>query len=296
MKHSSTPNPALISSSIFISGSMSWKSGWLQFEEPSMQEDISELLGKANHLIQSADTKEKVLELIKTYENALKISPKNREAIFGAGLYSLLIGVGYADKKEEKRTYYLKMITYFEQKMYLNQEFANLVDRGEKVWEACRVLSRDDLNDLFDYYLGIGMLWKECLSGVEKIFNLHWGARFKKMLKTMFEIDPTWGGGSPYYAWAGYYASAPRFFGNDMEKSEEYYMKAIELGPGMLNFRRTRALLLHTQNKNRDAFKKDLNWVLSQDPKEVQHYLTYPWNIFIQRNAQDMLDHIDEYF
>ncbi|PIP37588.1 MAG: hypothetical protein COX19_16325 [Desulfobacterales bacterium CG23_combo_of_CG06-09_8_20_14_all_51_8] len=71
---------------------------------------------------------------------------------------------------------------------------------------------------------------------------------------------------------------------------------SIELGPEMLNFRRTRASLLHTQNKNRDAFKKDLNWVLSQDPKKERHYLSYPWSIFVQRNSQDMLDHIDDYF
>ena len=291
-----TSNVTLISSSIFINGAMSWKPGWLQFENPSKKGDVSKLLEKANQLVQSADTKDKVLELIKAYENALKISPQNREALFGAGLYSFLIGFGYADKKEEKRTYYLKAITYLEQKMYLNQEVANSVDRGEKVWEACCVLSRDELDALFFYYLGVASLWRECLSGVAKIFNLHWGARFKKMLKAMMEIDPAWGGGTPYYAWANYYADAPRLAGGDRKKAEEYYKKAIELGPEMLNFRRTRAFLLHTQNKNRDAFKKDLNWVLSQDPKKVQHYFTYPWSIFVQRNSQDMLDHIDDYF
>ena len=140
--------------------------------------------------------------------------------------------------------------------MYLNSEFAALVDNGEKVWKACRVLSRDDLNAIFWYYLGTGMLWKECLSGVEKIFNLHWGARFKKILMTMMEIDPTWGGGTPYYAWAVYYATAPRIAGFDLKKSEDYFTKAIQLGPEMLNFRRTRAFVLHTKNRNREAFKK----------------------------------------
>jgi hypothetical protein len=55
-------------------------------------------------------------------------------------------------------------------------------------------------------------------------------------------------------------------------------------------------VLLHTKNKDREAFEKDLNWVLSQDPNKVRHYFTYPCSVFVQREARDMLDHIDNYF
>jgi tetratricopeptide (TPR) repeat protein len=285
----------LISSS-FNSGSMSWKPGWLQFEKPSKKGDISELLKKANHMIQSADTREKVLELLETYEHALKIDPRNREALQGATLYSFLIAIGYSDKKDEKRTYYLNSINHCEQFMYLNHEFADLVDKGENSWEACRVLSKTDLEVLFFWAMGVGCIWKDCLSGLGKILNLNIAPRCKKMLKTMMEIDPTWGCGTPYYAWANYYANTPRLVGGDMKKAEEYYRKAIEMGPDMLNFRRTRALLLHVKNKDRTAFKEDLNWVLSQDPKKERDYLSYPYSVFLQREVRDMLGHIDSYF
>ena len=289
-------NPKALIFSTLNAGVMSWKSGWLQFEQPSAQGDVSQLLEKAYLLIQSADSKEKALGIITAYENALKIEPKNPEALLGAGLYSFLIGYGYSDQKEEKIDFYSKAIKYFEQQMYLNKEFARLIDKSQKPWSAFAALSRNELDALFFYYLATGSLWKECLGGVGKIFNLHWGGRLKKMLKALLEIDPMWGGGTPYYAWAGYYASAPGFAGGDIKKAEEYYEKAIELGPEMLNFRRTRALFLHTRNKNRDAFKEDLQWVVAQNPNVVRHYFTYPWNIFVQRDAQYMLDHIDNYF
>ena len=112
----------------------------------------------------------------------------------------------------------------------------------------------------------------------------------------MMDIDPTWGNGTPYYAWANYYAVSPRFVGGDLKKAAEYYKRAIELGPDMLNFRRTRALFLHTKNKDRKAFEEDLNWVISQDPKKDRHYLSYPYSVFLQREAKELLDHIDNYF
>jgi len=296
MKTHSTPNIPGSDSSIFSPRTMSWKPGWLQFKEASMQGDVSQLLKKATQLVQSADTKEKVLEVIETYEDALRIEPKNREALSGAASYSFLIAAGYSSHKGEKRTYYSRTITYSEQVMYLNHEFANLVDKGEQVWEACRVLSKNDLESLFLYYLGVGILWRECLSGLGRMVSLKMVLGGKKVPKAMIEIDPTWRAGTPYYARANYYATIPRFAGGDVKKAEEDYKKAIELGPDMLNFRRTRALTLHTKNKDRAAFKKDLHWVISQDPHKVRPHLAYPYVVFIQRSARDVLEHIDDYF
>ena len=61
---------------------MSWESGWLQFEKPFKQGDVSQWLKKANQLIQSADTKEKVLDLIDAYEQALKLNQRTGSAIW----------------------------------------------------------------------------------------------------------------------------------------------------------------------------------------------------------------------
>ena len=279
----------------FFSETMNWTPGWIWVEEPSMQGDISELVEKANLLIKSADTKQKVLELIEIYEGVLKIAPENRDALMGIAWYSCLIGLGYADEKGEKSKFFKKAITASERAMYLNPEFTRLIDQGKKVWEACRVLSKDELDTLFLWNTSVSSLWKDCLKGHEKILNLKWVKRAKKMLSVMMDIDPEWGNGTPYYAWANYYAGAPRIAGGDRKKAAEYYEKAIALGPEMPNFRRTRALLLHAKNRDREALKQDLNWVLSQDPQKDRQYFTYPYIVFLQREASDVLAHIDEY-
>jgi len=127
------------------------------------------------------------------------------------------------------------------------------------------------------------------------LVNLKWVFRSKKALNQMMAIDPAWGGGTPYYACANYYAAVSKFAGGDSEKAAAYYEKAIELGPEMPNFRRTRALLLHAKNKGREALEEDLNWVIAQDPQKQRHYFTYPYCVFVQNEAREVLANIDNY-
>ena len=296
MKLSITSDLIMNYSLASITGAMSWKSGWLQFEKPSAQGDVSQLLEEAKQIVRSANTKEKVLELIDKYEKALKLEPKNHEALVGAADYNALIGIGYASNKDEKKTYFSQSIKYCEQIMYLNPDFRDLVDKGQPLWEACRALSGNELFALFCYYVVVGMCWKDCLSGFEKLINIKWTVRIKKVLAAMMAIDPEWGCGTPYYSWANFYASAPGLAGGDMNKASEYYEKAIELGPEQLNFRRSRALLFHLKNKDRKSFLEDLEWVVSQDLAKETKPLSYPYKVSIQRECQEALDHINDYF
>jgi tetratricopeptide (TPR) repeat protein len=204
--------------------------------------------------------------------------------------------MGYSDNKNEKKAYFLKAVKYCEQIMYLNLAFKDLVDKGEPLWEACRSSSVNELEALFFYYLATATCWKDCLSGFERLINIKWVARAKKILVAMMAIDPKWAWGTPYYAWANFYAGAPGFAGGDMNKAFEYYKKAIELGPDQLNFRRSRALLFHLKNKDKKSFQEDLKWVVSQDPAKETKHLAYPWKVFIQRECQHVLDHMDDYF
>jgi len=258
--------------------------------------DVIALHEKAESQILAADTKEKLLDLIQTYESILKSDPENRKALSGLGRFCFLAGLGYADTVDETGEFSLKAIQYNERLMCLNPDFKNLADKGKEVWDACTVLSRTDMDALFFFYLSTSNYLREGLKGFSKLTIFRWPGRAKKVLKRMMAIDPSWGQGSPYYAWANYYVAIPELVGGDLRKAEEYYKTAIDLGPDMLNFRRTRALFLHTKTKNKDAFQKDLSWVLSQDPHKVRDMLTYPFNIFIQRSSKELLANIDDYF
>lgn len=291
----SFPLLLLVMGMLFFSGCASWTSGWKQFQEPTLQGDVSGLFDNAEKLVATANSREELFELIGTYEKIIQIDPKNHRALECLGSYYFLLGYGYTEAKEERKGYLRKSIQYNEQRMYLNPDFAALVENDEEVWEASSALTQNEMEAIWWWYLSFGVYWKECFSFPEKVLHVHWPFRGKKILKRMMEIDPTWQNGSPYYCQANYYAVVPGFLGGDMAKAKEYYQKAIELGPNMLNFRRTRAKLFHTKNQDRDAFINDLQWVVAQDPHTTAG-LTYPWNAFIQRDAQEGLDNIDQYF
>ena len=275
-------------------GCMSWEEGWKNVETPSMEGDIKLLFKMADKQISEADNNEKLLTLIKTYETILKIDPDNYKALWSLGRYYLLIGAAYSQSKDEKEKYYLKGIKYCERAMYQNNKFIALVDKGTKAWDACEVLKKNEIEAMYYWYALVGSYWKECFSWAGKLINIQWPRRAGKILPKMIELDPLWAGGHPYFAKAIFYASVPGIFGGDLKKSEEYFKKAVEAGPNWLYIRWGRAKLLHVKKKDKISFKKDLQWVISRDPRMVDS--PYPWNVYFQREAREMLKNIDNYF
>ncbi|MBG7629926.1 MAG: hypothetical protein IZT56_05785, partial [Bacteroidetes bacterium] len=65
----------------------------------------------------------------------------------------------------------------------------------------------------------------------------------------------------------------------------------IEIGPNYLVNRWGRAKYLYDLIGNKEGFKTDLEWVISQKPRNAGN--TYPWNIYFQKDAQKMLENIE---
>ena len=273
---------------------ISWPRGWDHFQNKPKKGNLSFLLTKAKKQELKANTKKKFFELIKTYERIIKIDPQNKRILLNLGAYYFLAGYGYSTEKNDKEKYYHQSLFYFEKVMYLNPAFKLLIDTDNDVWEACRVLTKNELEAMLGWYFSSYAYLGECLSAPGKIFNLNWVTKEDKIITKIMELDPGWGDGIVFYALACRYASLPKILGGDLKKAEEYFVKAIKLGPKMLNFRRTRAKYLYLKTKNKKAFLKDLKWVVAQNPYKAG--LTYPFNAFIQRDAQQMLENIDLLF
>lgn len=284
---------SIISVSLTV-GCLRWEPGWKIPPKAPCQGDVNAVLNVAAQLENKADTREKVEELIDVYREALGIEPDNRTALENIARNCFLMAYGYGRDVDEKKHYYIQSIQYAEQTLYLNKNFKARVDQGAKTWEALEALTRDDMYSLVSWYLSAGSYWKECLCGVERVINLIWAKRFKKVITRMMEIDPAYLHGTPYYLWGSYYSGAPSFAGGDLKKADDMFHKAIAAGPMMLNFRRTRARALYTKTGNRDAFVRDMEWVLAQDAHKAP--LGYPLNIFIQRDARKGLAEVDRYF
>jgi len=279
---------------VILCGCMSFEEGWKQFKKPTKTGDVAELLKKAQDQTDEADTKEKVLQLVKTYESVLEIDPYNYEALKKLGGWLAFLGMYYADSIEEKKNRLLDAVKYNEQAMYTNPEFKDLVDKGASVWDAYKVLTTREVPPMFYWWAAGAGYWKECLNRTSRLINFIHPLRGKKILERMLEIDPSWDGGHPYYAWAVRYSALPRLLGGDLEKAEEFFDKAIEAGPNWLYIRHGRAKYLHTKKKDRKAFREDLQWVIEQDPHKADS--PYPANVLFQKEAKEMLANIDDYF
>lgn len=290
MERSTSHMPAPHSDAAIIGlfGNLSWEEGWKLVRDTGGKGDVGRLIKKANAQIAAADTEEKVRELILTYEEVLEIDPGNYEALWSLGRYYMLLGIGYSGGKREMEECFFRAIRYCERGMYTNSEFKKLVDGGTKEWDAVAALTVREIAAMYYWYGALGNIYRICMNPVEKIINMRWVGRNKKMLLRMMEIDPAWGGGHPYQAIASYYAVLPRVLGGDLKKAAYYFQKADEAGPDWLYVRFWRAVVLHRKTGDREAFIKDLQWVIAQDPRKARS--PYPWNVFFQREAKKMLE------
>ena len=70
---------------IGLSSCSSWDPGWKGIKNIDRKGDVSGLIAQANRQIAEADSKEKLVELIRTYEQVLEIEPANYEALWSLG-------------------------------------------------------------------------------------------------------------------------------------------------------------------------------------------------------------------
>ena len=78
---------------IGLSGCFSLDPGWKGIKDMDRKGDVSGLIAQANRQIADADSKEKLADLIRTYEQVLEIEPANYEALWSLGRYYLLMGI-----------------------------------------------------------------------------------------------------------------------------------------------------------------------------------------------------------
>ncbi|MBP7736232.1 MAG: hypothetical protein KA369_09695 [Spirochaetes bacterium] len=279
----------------FLSGCISWEPGWKLAKAAAVKGDVKILMEKAGKLEGEADSGEKLRQLIRALEEVLKADPENREALHDLGCYQFLLGYAYCDNLDEKKENYRKAIQYNERALYGDPDFKALVDKGEPVWDACRVIKKDNMRALYFWYMAVGNWWTDCLGPCAKLANFYWIGRAKTTLEHMLKIYPQWGSGRVYFAWACMYTVSPGILGGDMKKAEEYFKKAFDLGPHMSVFYASRARYYQTKLKDRKAFSGDLHHAIAIDPRKADA-LEYPWAAWYHVNAAQMLKDTDTYF
>lgn len=281
---------------LMLPGCMSWRPPWEAGapSRPSPPAPSGASIEAARELTAVAVDAEALQRAIDAYEAVLAREPDHTEALTAVADHSILMGTAYTKSRAEKRRLYRRAQAYAELAMYANPEFRALVDQGKRPWEAADALGPDEMDAMLKWMTALLYNFKECMRPPVRVVNIGWMKRIAPFLQRMDQIDPTWQDGVVPFNWGFYYFVVPRSLGGDKKKAAEEFARAVELGPHRTLYRWGRARFFDVKTKNREAFRKDLEWVLSQDPSTA----TDPphWASYARRDAQELLDDIERYF
>ena len=275
---------------LMIESCVSFKSGCNEFKEKLYSENIETLFSEAQEIEKSASSADEVLKLIDAFKKIENTDPYNYQALWKIGNYNILMGAAYAEKTRDKRFYYREAIKYCEKAMCTNKAFAAEIEKGTEITDACNKLTLNEIDAMGYWYTARFYYFKECMRPIRRLMNTKIVIQNNIMIDRMDELDPNWAGGGNYFSRALYYIAIPEKFGGSKQRARDEFNKAVEVGPDYLVNRWGRAKYLYQLTGNMEAFKSDLEWVVSQDPKKAGN--TYPWNVYFQRDAQKMLDNM----
>jgi len=251
-------------------------------------------LQKAQNLENKAANREEVLELIDAYAQLARAEPQNYTALWKAGSYHILMGAAYATKKAEKKHHYNETIKYCEKAMMLHGGFRQKIEKGAAIWEAVDQLNMNYTDAMGYWYTARFYYFKECLSPIGRMFNTKMVLNNNPVIARIDELDPNWAGGGNFLSRAIYFIAVPEKFGGSKIKAADEFDKAIKAGPNYLVNRWGRARYLYSLTGNKQGYVEDLTWVLAQDPHNSGN--TYPWNVYFQRQSEEMLRNADKLF
>ena len=277
-----------------LCGCMSWTPGWRLASDSGVPGDAESLRSQAETLVLEAGTGEKVGAIIGVYDRILQIDPQDCDALSKLGEYHCLLGAAYTKSRADKKREYFLAIQFCERAMATNGEFKALVSGGKDVGEACRVLGVREMDAMFFWSMAISYLFKECQGPVGSMVNFSWMKRCRQVMERMLEVDPEWRDGVVSFSWGIYYLGLPKAVGGDMKKSSEFLDRAALAGPKSLLHRWGRAKYYDVKIGDAEAFRRDLEWVLAQDPRQSVNP-TYPWSAYFQKDAKTMLERFKKY-
>ena len=280
-----------LSLTIVVNSCVSFKPGWDGFKEKSSSADIEALFQDAYSIEAKTSSADSVLLLIASFKKIEQADPNNYQALWKIGNYYILMGAAYAEKIKDKKAYYREAIKYCEKAMSTNEAFSVAVKKEKDITLAFDKLSVNEVDAMGYWYTARFYYFKECLNPIGKLLNTKIITQNNSMIMRIDELAPNWAGGGNYFSRGLYYIALPEKFGGSKERANEEFSKAIKVGPNYLANRWGRAKYLYSLTGNTEGFKADLEWVISQNPKKSGK--PYPWNVYIQKDAQKMLANIE---
>ena len=286
--------PVAVLTAALFAGCMTWNPGWEAPSVPNASQAEPVALAHAEHLYRRADDRESLIEATAAFERSLALSPDDYDVLVRLSETRILDGAAYASRRREKAAAYREGIRYAERAMATNPSFRERVEAGATVGGAVSELGQREIKAMLLWVTGVSYYFKECQSGLGHVVNFRWMRRTQEVMEHMMTVDPGFENGAVPFSLGIYYVGLPPSVGGDLDRAEELMARAVEESGSHLLPRWGRAKYLHLKTGDREAFQRDLEWVLAQNPGESDS--PYAWNVYFQNDAKAMLSSIDRHF
>lgn len=271
---------------------------WESDKQPTSQATVS--TDEATQLDQKADALfAERLDLAKAeaaaaaYADAASKAPTaERLAKLSRAYYFLADGhYGIAGRKDDMMAAYIKGLEAGEQGLVLaSPEFTKMMKDGAKVEDAIKVVDKNAVAPIYWYATNLGR-WARA-EGMTKL--LFYKDKIKAYMTRLLEIDANYFHGAPLRYFGTLYAVAPSFAGGDLKKSEEYFVKSLEVAPNYLSTKVLMAEALMTKKQDRATFEKLLKEVIAADANAIPDVV--PENTVEKKKAEVLLTKTDDLF
>jgi len=158
--------------------------------------------------------------------------------------------------------------------------------------EGLKALRKEDVPYLF----WAANCWASFISlNIDSMEALAELPRVELMMQRVLELDEGFNYGSPHLFMGIWFASRPKVAGGDLMKSQEHFLKAIELGEGKFLM----AYVYYANYYARQALDKDLFISTLQKvlktPADILPDLTL-LNTVAKKQAKELMSRVEEYF
>ncbi len=286
---------ALISS-LLVVGCMSWAPGWEtpHLPSPAAPEGTAPHSADADELLAAAGDSSGLAAARRAYELRLETNPDDYDTLVQLSEVYILTGAAYSPTRRAKAEAYLTGIRLAEAAMATDDAFRRRVDAGASLGQAVQELGTEEMKAMLLWVTGVSYYFKECLGGLGHVVNFRWMTRTRETMEHMMAIAPDFEHGAVPFSLGIYYLALPASVGGDLERAQELVDRAVTMSGDHFLARWGRAKYARVALGDRQGFKQDLEWVLGQDPSSASS--PYAWNVYMQRDAAEMLERIDSIF
>ncbi len=258
---------------------------------PAPVADLAATRAQAEALWAQRGEEQKLRDALTSYEQVLAAAPGDRGALYHLLRGYYFLGDGHLTDKDQKLEVWAKAITYGNQCLALNTEYASLLGKGdEDPASASRAFTKDDVPCVYWASSALGK-WAKA-SGIA--LTLKHLPTVKAYMTKVGELDAAYYYDGPDRYWGVYYAAIPSFAGQDLNKSKEYFDKALAANPTFLGTHVLFAGEWAVKKQDKATFKKELEWVIAADPTVLPD--VQPEMEAAQRQAKALLAAIDDNF